>query len=190
MANANEKPELEDPPISFRSAVWEHYGFPVNYSSRGERQVDRTKTICRHCSTEIGYAAGNTSNMTTHLKRHHPNVDITGTRKKQSAKAVQMQIPMAFKQPLPANSDRAKGITNAIGVFIATDLRPYSVVENPGFKHMLNVIEPRYQVPSRPHFSQQVIPALYKQTQAVVVNDLSKASDIALIMYLYLIMAN
>lgn len=172
-----DKPELEDAPTTLKSPVWDHFGFPVNYSN-GQRQVDRTKATCRHCSTEIGYVAGSTSNFITHLKRHHPNVNITGTRKKQTL--VQTQLPVAFKQHLANNSDRAKAITNAIGVFIAADLRPYSVVENTGFKHMLKVIEPRYVVPSRPYFSQQVIPALYKQAHATVVHDLSKASAIAL----------
>ncbi len=73
MANANENPELEDPPLSLRSPVWKHFGFPVNYDN-GQRQVDKTKAAC---SAVIGYASGNTSNLITHLKRHHPNVNIT-----------------------------------------------------------------------------------------------------------------
>ena len=34
---------------------------------------------------------------------------------------------------------------------------------NAGFKHMIKVIEPRYQLPSRPHFSQKIIPGLYEK---------------------------
>lgn len=37
---------------------------------------------------QISYLAGNTSNMITPLKRHHPTVSKTGTRIKTSAKAV------------------------------------------------------------------------------------------------------
>ena len=58
--------------------------------------------------------------------------------------AQQPLITAAFKQPLPAQTDRAEAITNAIGVFIGADMRPYSVVQNEGFKYMLNVLEPRY----------------------------------------------
>ncbi len=57
---------------------------------------------------------------------------------------------------LQANSDRAQTITKAIGVFMALDMWPFSVVENDGFTHLLSVLEPRYQLPSRPHFSQNV----------------------------------
>lgn len=43
---------------------------------------------------------------------------------------------------------------------------------------MLKVVEPHYQVPSHPHFNQNIIPALYKE--AIVVHDIAKASAIAL----------
>ncbi|XP_057684886.1 E3 SUMO-protein ligase ZBED1 [Corythoichthys intestinalis] len=182
MANAasiSNNRELEDPPATLRSPVWEHFGFPVNYKPpQGQRQIDKNKVVCRHCSTDIGYVSGNTSNMLTHLKRHHPSVNIATTKRKTSV--VQTTLPTAFKQPFSGGSDRAKAITNAVGVFIAADLRPYSVVENAGFKHMIKVIEPRYQLPSRPHFSQKIIPGLYEKTKAAVTENLLSASAIAL----------
>lgn len=57
---------------------------------------------------------------------------MNGYRRKGSA--VQTLIPSPFKQPHAGNSDQAKAY--AIGVFIAADLRPYSVVENTGFRHI------------------------------------------------------
>ena len=33
--------ELEDPPASYKSVVWENFGFPVQYSNDGKRVVDR-----------------------------------------------------------------------------------------------------------------------------------------------------
>ena len=44
-------------------------------------------------------------------------------------------------------------------------MKPYSVVENKGFQHMINVLEPRYDLPSRVHFSEKVIPKLYKEVK-------------------------
>ena len=57
MANAAEE-ELENPPVSLESPVWEHYGFTVTHNDNGKRQVDKTKTVCRHCATAIVHAAG------------------------------------------------------------------------------------------------------------------------------------
>ena len=39
MANAD-KVELENPPASLKSPVWEHFGFAVTYKDDGQRQVD------------------------------------------------------------------------------------------------------------------------------------------------------
>lgn len=42
------------------------------------------------------------------------------------------------------------------------------------------MIKPRYEIPSRPQFSQKVIPALYEKVKAAVVHDLAKASAVTL----------
>lgn len=89
-------------------------------------------------------------------------------------------IPAVFRQIFPTDSNKAKDITAAIGTFIAVDMRPYSVVENAGFKNMLNVIVPSYNIPSRAHFSQTVIPALCQKTKAQIENQLAKATVVAL----------
>ena len=92
MANAL-KPELEDPSSSLKSPVWEHFGFLVNYDDEGKRQVDKTNALCRHCSVAVGYVFGSTSNLITHLKRHHPSVIIGATRKNS---AVQRLLPSSL----------------------------------------------------------------------------------------------
>lgn len=43
-------------------------------TKKGERQVDKTKAVCRHCSVEIVYASGNTTNLHMHLVRYHQSV--------------------------------------------------------------------------------------------------------------------
>ncbi len=39
---------IEDPPATFKSFVWQHFGFPVEIRN-GERVTDKTNTICKHC---------------------------------------------------------------------------------------------------------------------------------------------
>ena len=100
--------ELADTPASYKSAVWEKFGFPVQYGNDGKRVVDWTKTVCRRCSAEVTYVAGNTSNMLTHItyRRHHPDVSVTVKK----TSTVQQLIPAAFNQTLSNNTDRAKKI--------------------------------------------------------------------------------
>ncbi len=54
---------LADAPASFKSGVWEHFGFHVTYDDNGNKTVDRTATVCKHCAKCIQYANGNTSNI-------------------------------------------------------------------------------------------------------------------------------
>lgn len=79
------------------------------------RVEDRTKNVCQQCFTEVRYV-GNTSSMLTHIKQHHPDRSFNGARKKTSL--VQQLIPAAFKPPLDINTDRAKNITEPIGIHI------------------------------------------------------------------------
>jgi hypothetical protein len=71
--------------------------------------------------------AKNAHPLHTHLKRHHPGVTITvaGEKKKICANPAQDTISTT-----PVWEFRnANAITKFIGVFIAADLRPFSVVD-------------------------------------------------------------
>ncbi|XP_068721795.1 E3 SUMO-protein ligase ZBED1-like [Montipora capricornis] len=76
---------------------------------------------------------------------------------------------------LGINSDCAQNISKHIRVFIAHDLRPCSIVESPAFTKLLQVLEPRYKVPSR-----TVIPSLYTEVKKDVITGIWKAVSVAL----------
>ena len=63
-------------------------------------------------------------NMHTHLKRHHPGVTITGAVKNKN----KLCKPSSSTTPV-WEFRNANAITKFIGVFIAADLRPFSVVD-------------------------------------------------------------
>lgn len=173
---ANDNPEIANPPSSFKSAVWEHFGYPVE-NRDGNRVVDKTQTICRKCFKKLTQVTGNTSNMSMHLQRHHPEINL-GARKKTPAQ--KSTLPNLFQMKLLANSDRAQKITRGIGSFMSLGMSPFSVVENEGFKHLISVLEPRYVLPSRAHFSQNVLPKLFEETKAKVKEELNAAESIAI----------
>jgi hypothetical protein len=58
---------------------------------------------------------------------------------------------------------------------IAKDLQPYSVVEDAGFRAVIAAAEPRYVMPSRKTFSEDVIPKLYSDTVTKVRPDVNSA---------------
>ena len=124
--------------------------------------------------------------MSAHLKSQHSIDEKTEVLQsktagiKNSTAPGQSKIQDVLKNKLPRSGNRATAITKSIGVFIAKDMRPYSVVENKGFQHMINVLEPRYDLPSRVHFSEKVIPKLYEEVKAEVESDLKSAEFVAL----------
>ena len=185
--NSGAPPKLEKPKgAQFKSKVWEHFGFPIITEEDGSTQVDRNTTVCRGCATPIKYT-GSTTNMATHIRRHHPNYELSRTSKENTLASSssttspgQLRILESFNSKLAPTSQRAQSITRSIGKFIALDMRPYSVVENKGFKDLLHVLEPKYTIPSRPHITDTVIPALYNETREMVKNDISNAESISI----------
>ena len=89
-------------------------------------------------------------------------------------------IPHFFQSPLPSNSVRSKAITEALSFFICKDIQPYSVTGNEGFKHLLEVLEPRYSIPDRKVFSDRKIPGLYDKVRQGVVESMSRAQRVAI----------
>lgn len=79
----DKKPKIFSPPAAFKSRVWRHFGFAAG--EQGE--VDRQRVICRHCYNGMAHSGG-TTNLATHLRRHHPELDSeTQTSGSQHAQA-------------------------------------------------------------------------------------------------------
>ncbi len=68
---SNARPEIEDPPITNRSGIWSHFGFPVNYEGHGERVVDKKSTVCLICCTRVSQSYFKHVSVND-LRRHHP----------------------------------------------------------------------------------------------------------------------
>lgn len=75
-----------------------------------------------------------------------------------SADPSQLTLEESVKVKFPTTSIKSKKITQALLGFICKDLRPLSVVENAGFRELLNQCEPRYQIPTRKWISETAVP--------------------------------
>ncbi|XP_039661199.1 E3 SUMO-protein ligase ZBED1-like [Perca fluviatilis] len=163
---------IKNTPKVWKADIWAHFGF---YEVDGK--LDKTYAVCKTCHTKIKHV-GNTTNFTNHVDRWHPELASTTTTQKVDTS--QPRIDESLVSMLPHNSERAKRITRSVACFIAKDLRPYSVVENAGFRHMLKTIEPRYKLPTRATFTDSALPTLYKETKAKVMESMCKASRVAI----------
>ncbi|XP_057186792.1 E3 SUMO-protein ligase ZBED1-like [Triplophysa rosa] len=179
MATMSVDVDIEEAPSSFKSEVWLHFGFPKTKNDRGEVQTDKTKTVCKHCKKTFTYT-NSTTNMMQHVNRHHSKKLKAQPSVSKKLLTGQTTLTGRFAVPLTATGARAAEITRSIGVFMAKDLRPFSVVENEGFRLLVNTLEPRYTIPSRPYFSKTLIPMLYRETKSKVVDTLRKADSVSI----------
>ncbi|KAK0141192.1 Zinc finger BED domain-containing protein 1 [Merluccius polli] len=140
-------------------------------------ELDKSKAICRLCKMEVKYF-GNTTNLRNHLTRHHPDTQSAKTSDPNPKKQTQLEQAFGFK--LASNSPRAQKITEAVATFICKDIRPYSVVENDGFRSLINILEPRYVLPTRKHLSEVAIPNLYADVKHGVATSHKSAERVAL----------
>lgn len=108
----------------FKADVWQHFDFKKKNDSE---ELDRNNAICKICKFQIKYS-GNTTNVGSHLTRHHPEyTKQTGNVK---PRALQQTLP-GWRRPL-----RASFRPRLRAVKITSALRPFSVVENAGFRHI------------------------------------------------------
>lgn len=64
---------VHNAPVAFRSSVWRHFGFGV-IEENGVQTADKSRNVCKLCESYASYKAGNTSDITAHLKREHPQL--------------------------------------------------------------------------------------------------------------------
>ena len=136
---------------------------------------------------------GNTTNLISHLKTQHSQIYLKAgfITKSSGAKNTSMEnlgtssgqkITDAFKSitKFPTSSRKSMELTDAIAYFIGKDMHPVSIVQGAGFKHMVQHLEPRYQVPYRKTFADRVLPNLYMKVKDSMSSVITTADHFAL----------
>ena len=176
-----------------KADIWRHFGLKKRKS---DSVIEEGIAICRQCEATIKCTGGGTSNMTTHMRRHHPDVktDVQKLFNSPPPSPVHSSssaptTPLKSHQPTiitsfvsqskyPPSSPKAKDITNKIALWIIHDMMPYSVVDSPYFRDVLEALDPRYQVPSRKQFSEITVPSLYTNVKQKVKKSLKDAEQV------------
>ncbi|XP_068141509.1 E3 SUMO-protein ligase ZBED1-like [Drosophila tropicalis] len=117
------------------SSVWCHFD-----KLPSQQQAKR-----RHCSKELR-TSGNTSNLMEHLKRAHP---LVHEEKKENVSPIGLDKYFEKTNVYSSTSEKKKRIDEAIAQMVATDMQPFSVVENAGFINLMQVVDPKYAMPCR-----------------------------------------
>ena len=151
-----------------RSLMWEHFTVSVN---------DDKKAVCKYCNVSVSRGGKNpktfgTTNLSKHLGLNHASeyTHLEASKKareienKDKPSDVVVQTLNDYVQkmtPFGLNHPTARKITRTVGEMIALDNQPFSIVDDLGFKNLMRILEPRYNLPSRHYFAEVVIPDMY-----------------------------
>ncbi|XP_073722443.1 zinc finger BED domain-containing protein 4-like [Misgurnus anguillicaudatus] len=142
------------------SAVWAHFKI---------RDDDSSKADCKLCSAKVSRGGKestsfNTSNLIKHLKTHHSAEYAQFSKAKATQQPTLTQV-LQKREKMSRDNPRALKITEGIAYFIALDDQPLSVVENTGFRHLLGILEPRYEIPSRHYITDAMLPKVFNDVK-------------------------
>ena len=161
-----------------KAFVWKYFGFETDSNGR-PRDVDMPK--CRLCQAIVAAKDSNTSNLYSHLRSTHPEelLLVQRTSNKSYKQAKGQKTPSrdgqtsiidswSKQQPLSSSSKEHKALTNSVAYCLARDMLPLSTVDKPGFRAMIHHFNPRYQLPTRKHFTKVAIPALVNDVKCKI----------------------
>ncbi|XP_063216906.1 zinc finger BED domain-containing protein 4-like [Bacillus rossius redtenbacheri] len=138
---------------------------------------------CKVCKKRIQTPTGSTSGLLRHLKLHPAAeknyLDLTkekATKQKENSYR-QLSIQDCVTKKQKVSEARKTIIDRKIGAMMACDFQPYSIVEDRGFKGLLNELEPGYEVPSRTTFSRSIVPKIYREEKAKLAEEIKTDVD-------------
>ncbi|XP_052856536.1 E3 SUMO-protein ligase ZBED1-like [Drosophila gunungcola] len=116
-----------------KSSVWNFFN----------KSADGRTAKCIKCGKTY-QTSGNTTNLSCHLKNIHPNLTISELPRVQ-----QPSVLSFMEKKYEKSSNRKQQLDSALFYYITSDLRSFTVVENKGFRNFVNLLDPRYELPSR-----------------------------------------
>ena len=165
--------------INSRSVIWNYFGLKLNENGYIRKDLE-DRPVCRTCKRSISAKNGNTSNLFTHL--HHSRLyteasSLLSWERQQgtlqsstlSTSSIQEKDPTQLTlaesinraRQYPPNSSQAHEINKTVCHYLAMGMHLISTVEEIGFRSLMYKLNPRYNCPSRKHFSEKELPQLY-----------------------------
>ncbi|KAM4609957.1 zinc finger BED domain-containing protein 4 [Polymixia lowei] len=162
-----------------------------------EGENGKIESNCKACGTRIQAKRSVTSNFVTHLKRKHQAMyDEFVKRKDMKREAYSSGSLHSFTanggntrytHPISTGGGGGGGggigtvlISEAIAKMIVRDLQPASMVENQGFRDLLQLLEPRYTPEPWHYLQSQLLPAYAYQAQLATRQALASAHALSL----------
>ncbi|XP_048833908.1 E3 SUMO-protein ligase ZBED1-like [Brienomyrus brachyistius] len=169
-----------------KSKVWKYFGFDTDADGC---ILHWKKIYCRICMAQIAYS-GNTSNLSYHLEKNHPeefcefvksNTEqmreafATAYSKLKSESSQQFsQETLSVKQTCGYENRKHSDLISAIISFICEGMYPVSIVEEPSFISLLKTADPRFVPPSKTELMTKAIPQKYYLVRESMLKELAE----------------
>lgn len=178
-----------------RSRIWAFYD---------EILEDKAKVKCTLCNSLISRSGvgrkASTTAMLNHVKIKHTEEfkdleketlrELSQNREPVASTSSSQSNAMKIQQTLfesftsttkwDTTDSRAKEIHKVVAEMIAVDNQPISMLENNGFQRLINILKPKYQIPSRKYMSEVVIPEVYTKVKNAIRAEIAKAKAISI----------
>lgn len=150
-------------------------------------KLSREEICCTLCNKKMKMTAESTSSLRRHMETYDKEVYSRNTVE-MNARVPSMSMAVQYNNIslLDKNSPRAQELTNAIARMVVLDYQPFSLFKDKGFREFVQVAEPRYQIPTRTTFSDDIIPNMYmkekKRLEQIINTDVTNLSKICIIL--------
>ena len=145
---------------------------------------------CSICNKDFAYLNRSTTNLLRHVRVNHTTeysaangaVVVSSTKKvKPTAEESTPQIDEALAKITKYKRDsiEKKQIDDLVLGLITKDIQPLSVVENEGFRDLVHRLDRRYEIVSRSHLTEVLLPEKYKTEKEKLIKELEEVDHVA-----------
>ena len=112
--------------------------------------------MCKHCSAEIKYSGGNTTNLSSNSSSYH----LSEIKPAGSALQPTISVALSSSKMYPRTSSTYLMLQKKVATHLVADLKPFATVESESFKDLCASLNPRFAMPLRKVMSSNVIPKM------------------------------
>ncbi|CAH0717193.1 unnamed protein product, partial [Brenthis ino] len=149
------------------SVVWDHF-----------TDIGGSRGVCNICKVQMSYKSS-VSNLKKHLQRKHPTICVVSrTDAVAGDSSAVNDVCIASVASGGGNTNVAEAInagTNTIPNPVANDkvmqlftldFQPFRIVEDRGFRELMQLAFPNYIIPTRKYFANNLLPSLYEKKKS------------------------
>uniref|UniRef100_A0A8R1IGR5 Dimer_Tnp_hAT domain-containing protein n=2 Tax=Caenorhabditis japonica TaxID=281687 RepID=A0A8R1IGR5_CAEJA len=158
-----------------------------------DQDATRENAICSECKISVKFTSQNGPNsLKNHVQRHHPllfkdllETEAAKKEKKKNEEKIKRQratipFPVVETKKFKVETSAEKNTDRAVVEFICTDLQPFSIVEQIGFRKMMKNLAPNVTLKSRHYYGSVALNSLHADLMKRVRTLLENCSEVAL----------